>query len=105
MNFSIPRKQPPARSQQKKTLHKFLVARSDIGAALETCKLFKSTVTSFKDDLYYPLFAAIVVCYARPFTNNEPYGALPKKWGAFDNPGMQDTHNRILRARHELIAH
>lgn len=105
MNFILPRKQPPLRSQQKKNLYKLLIARSDVGASLTACKLMRETVSGFESELYYPLFAAVVVCYARPFTNNEPYGALPSKWAQFSDTSRQETHDKIIKARHELIAH
>lgn len=105
MNFTLPNKQPPPRSQQKKDLYKLLLARSDVSASLQGCKLLLEKVTQVGDDLYYPLYSSIVVCYARPFTNNEPYGALPNKWAKFDNSVFKDTHDKLIQARHELIAH
>ncbi|MFQ5714168.1 MAG: hypothetical protein ACE5GU_09060 [Candidatus Scalinduaceae bacterium] len=97
--------QPPIRSQRKKELYKLLVARSDITASLEACKLMLKHVDGIGNKLYYPLYAAIVVCYARPFTKNRPYGSLPKRWSQFDSEPMKRTHNKLIKARHELIAH
>ena len=55
--------------------------------------------------LYYPLYCAIIVCYSRPFTDNKPHGSLAKKWYTFENEFLQKTHKKVLKARHELIAH
>lgn len=103
--FTIPKKQPPSRAQKKKNLYKLLVARSDIHAAHAACELFLKTITDLSDDLYYPLFTAIVVCYARPFTNNKPYGSLPDKWGRFIDPDQQKLHDSLIKTRHEIVAH
>ena len=105
MMFTIPKKQPPSRAQKKKNLYKLLVARSDIDAAHTACELFLKTVTDLSDDLYYPLFTAIVVCYARPFTNNKPFGSLPEKWGRFIDPNQQKLHDSLIKTRRELVAH
>ncbi|WP_343726643.1 hypothetical protein [Burkholderia seminalis] len=105
MDFEIPRRQPPKRSQVKRDLYRLLVARSDLGAANAACKLFLSTVSDLSDPLYQPLFTAIVVCYARPFTHNEPHGALPERWARFEEPAHQQMHNSLLKARHEVVAH
>jgi hypothetical protein len=105
IDFVLPKKQPPSRARVKRNLYQLLIARSDIHAAIEACKLFSERVTALGDDLYYPLFAAIVVCYARPFTQNEPFGPLPQKWGRFADPGYQDVHDKLIAARQEMIAH
>lgn len=105
MDFVFAKKQPPSRSQQKKDLYRLLLARSDIGASISGCRLLIENVTHVGDDLYYPLYSSIVVCYARPFTNNEPFGALPNKWGKFEEEKYQNTHDKLIKARHEIIAH
>jgi hypothetical protein len=105
MSFTLAKKQPPTRAQQKKDLHKLLIARSDIHAAHSACNLFLKTVKSLSDELYNPLFTAIVVCYARPFTDNKPYGALPKKWSQFEDPKHRELHDDLIKARRELVAH
>lgn len=101
----IPKKQPPARSQIKKNLYKLMVAQSDIGSALSAAKLFLGNVKDLRDDLYQPLFTSIVISYARPFTNNQPYGALPDKWARFNNEKQQTLHDDLIKARHEIVAH
>ena len=105
MIFTISKKQPASRSKQKLSLYRLLVARSDIGASHAACELFLKTVTDLSDDLYYPLFSAIVVCYARPFTDNKVFGSLPEKWRKFSDPDQQRLHNSLIATRHELIAH
>jgi hypothetical protein len=105
MNFAIPDKQPPRRSHRKRLLYQLLLARSDITAAQAALKLFCRDVDDLGHPLYYPLVAAMTVCYARPFTRNEPLGPLPRKWGRFNHPKAQQTHVDLMRARHQLIAH
>lgn len=105
VNYSIPTKQPPARSQQKRDLYRLLVARSDMNASLRAADLIIKNVKSIKDRNLYPLTTSVIVCYARPFTANKPYGSLPNKWSKFDNSRYQTTHDKLLQARHELFAH
>lgn len=105
MNIVLHKNQPPKRVHRKKELYKLLIARSDIGASLNAVKLLRKKVTSMGDDLYYPLFASIVICYARPFTNNKPYGCLPNRYQKYDDVIHQEAHKKLLAARHELIAH
>lgn len=90
---------------RKKELYKLLIARSDIGAAISATKLMLTTITDMGDDLYYPLLTSIVICYARPFTNNEPYGAIPSRYQRFNNHKLLEIHKKLLSTRHELIAH
>lgn len=105
MNFVLAHRQPPLRSRRKMELYKMLVARSDIDAARTSAELFLKTVRDIGSELYYPLFTAIVICYARPFTNNVPYGALPKKWEKFSDKKLQDVHDSLMKARNEIVAH
>lgn len=105
MNFTLHNRQPPTRSRRKMELYKMLVARSDIDAARTSAELFLKTVRDIANELYYPLFTAIVICYARPFTNNAPYGALPNKWAKFPNEDLQDVHDSLMKARNEIVAH
>ena len=101
----MPTKQPPARSLQKRDLYRLLVARSDMNASLRAADFIIKNVKSIKDDNLYPLTTSVIVCYARPFTANKPYGSLPNKWSKFDNPQYQATHDKLLQDRHELFAH
>lgn len=92
-------------SSRRKQFYKIVVARQDIKAALDACKLFLSKVRSMGDDLYFPLLTAIVVCYSRPFSRNKPLGPLPKKWHTFDKPEFTKIHETILDLRDKTIAH
>ena len=105
VNFSMPSRQPPARSHQKRDLYRLLIARSDMNASLNACDLILKNVKSIKDENLYPLTTSVVVCYSRPFTVNKPYGSLPQKWSKFDKPQYQATHEKLLQVRHELFAH
>ena len=105
IDFIMPKKQPPKRSFLKKSLIRLLIARSDINAALHACDLILQNVQGPKDKLLYPLTTSVVVCYSRPFTENEPHGSLPSKWTKFDNTKYQFTHDKLLQSRHQLFAH
>jgi hypothetical protein len=90
-------------------LYKMVVARSDITAALEACDLLLKEVRDFLEDYkhgkYTPLLNAIIICYARPFTNNKPFGPLDKKWSIFADTKQQDIHKDLINYRHKMIAH
>lgn len=105
MDFEIIKKQPLPRSKQKMNLYKLVVARSDIKAAFETCELFMKTVDNLGHDLYYPLFCSIVICYGRPFSDNEPIGPLPGYWSKFSDKRLQETHDDLISTRNKLVAH
>jgi hypothetical protein len=57
------------------------------------------------NDLWIPLQDAVVIAYARPFTSNKPFGALPARWSKFDDLRNQSLHDEILRMRHEVVPH
>ena len=64
----------------KQELLKLMAARSDLSDARNSCKMLLEHAPELGSDLNYPLTVAAIVCYARPFTANEPYGALPKRY-------------------------
>ena len=77
-----------------------------MNAALSACKLFLELVSDLSSPLYYPLYASIVVCYVRPFTNNKPFGPIPKRFGRFsENREFSELHKELVAYRHEFIAH
>jgi hypothetical protein len=108
--FSAPR------SEKKREIYKLILAQSDIGDAFRTCDHFLAVIgpraakssgryAGMDHPLYYPLLEAIVISYARPFTPNDTIGQLKQKWGKFGNAQFQAAHDKILRARNELVAH
>ena len=94
-----------SRADTKKLFHKLAVARSDILAARAACRFFVEHVKETNHTIYYPLFVSVVVCYARPFTDNNTLGRLPKKWGMYADPRLQAAHHQLLKARNEVVAH
>lgn len=86
-------------------LHKLSVARFDIFQAQLACDMMIGKVAHMGDDLYYPLFVTIVICYARPFTQNNVYGRLGNKWERFPNKVLTDMHIQLLDARDKFVAH
>jgi hypothetical protein len=96
---------PESRASRKKKLYKLTVALKDIVEARHACSLFGKTIASTADDLYYPLLNSIVVSYSKPFVENKALGPLSSHWRRFDNPKLQQTHDRLLKFRHDNIAH
>lgn len=94
-----------SRAERKKQLYKLIVAQSDILAAATACNLFIDTVDHLGHPLYYPLFCSMVVCYGRPFSDNKPFGPLPKTWRYFSDKRLQALHDDLLNARNKIIAH
>lgn len=86
-------------------LHKLAVARFDLIQAQLACEKMINEVANMDDDLYYPLFVTMVICYARPFTQNNVYGSLGNRWGRFPNDGLTQMHRQILDARDLFVAH
>ena len=95
----------PSRSKQKKELYKLLIARSDVFSAHKTCTLLLNRVKGLGDELYAPLFHAAVISYGRPFVDNKSTGVLSKHWGEFQDSRLKNAHARIIKTRHELVAH
>lgn len=89
---------------RKKQLHKLIVARADIAAALETGRFFLG-MKNAHDELFYPLVTAMIVCYTRPFTANDPFGPLPSKWSKYDNARYETIHKALMDIRHRAITH
>jgi hypothetical protein len=93
------------RAAKKKELYQLAIARSDITEAMTTCDLIIQHVRDMGDKLYLPLFHAIVVSYARPFTQNRPHGRLSAEWATFSDPHFQEAHDKLIKARNQYIAH
>ena len=104
------------RSRKKKLFQKLVLAHSDIHSAYETCELFLEKVAAgersentvkvgLNNPLYLPLLEAIIISYARPFTDNDGLGVLPKQWSSFEDKNLAEAHRFILQYRNELVAH
>ena len=89
-----------------------ILAHSDIRAAHDASVHFLSIVkgpsqhqglyAGMDHPLYTPLLSAIIVSYAKPFTDNQGLGVLKKRWIQFAHAKWAESHARILKARHEL---
>lgn len=90
---------------EKRGLYKLILARNDITSALFACRFFIENVKDIKNELWLSLQEAIIISYARPFTENKPLGPIRKSWNKMPNPEMQKIHNMILEARDKQIAH
>lgn len=93
------------RPRQKKELYKLAVARSDIASAQKTCRVILERVSGLGDELYAPLFYAAVVSYGRPFVDNKSTGPLSRHWSDFSDARLRQTHAKLIKTRHELVAH
>lgn len=94
------------RSTRKQALYKIAVAVSDVGAALEACRMLRTLpggMNNFR--LYDALSCAMIVCYARPFKRSKPLGKLPDEWTKFSRSDFQDAHDDLIDARDRFIAH
>ena len=96
---------PDSRAAKKKELYQLAVARSDITGAMATCDFMIQHVKDLGDKLYQPLFHAMVIAYARPFTRNHPHARLPAEWTKFAEPHFQEAHDALISARDKYIAH
>jgi hypothetical protein len=60
---------------------------------------------NLRDPLTFPLHAAAIICYARPFTHNEEVGALPARYARFATQRARDAHEDALHVRDKFVAH
>jgi hypothetical protein len=106
----------PSRSELKRELHKLILAHGDIHDSYSACRHFLSVIhpelsshsgsyAGMDHPLYWLLVSAIVVSYARPFTDNNGYGVLKRSWQQFGRPKRKEAHELLMTARHELVAH
>jgi hypothetical protein len=93
------------RTEMKRQFHKLAVAQSDLLAARAACRYFVEHVADISHTIYYPLLVTIVICYARPFTDNTSFGVLSKKWYSFKDKRLQASHDLMLKTRNEIVAH
>ena len=89
----------------KKHLMKLAIAHQDMQAALATCDFILSNEQKIKDRLLDSLKTAIIICYARPFTDNEQLGALSSGYAHFDDTKHMQIHQNLLEARKKTYAH
>jgi hypothetical protein len=90
---------------RKKMLFKLVIARVDMLTAEQTCELLLDLTPDPGSPLYVALNNALVVAYARPFTNNKPLGALPARWQRFGDARQSELHADLLAARNRVVAH
>jgi hypothetical protein len=105
MNGGACHRQRTPRSARKRELCRLVLARSDVNAARHACNLLLKNVGALSDDLYEPLYYAVAISYARPFSANRPLGSLAPRWRRFADSRLQDAHTRLLEARNKSIAH
>lgn len=92
-----------------KQIYKLALALKDITAAELTCNGFKNAILATESKILYEVnyafMTAITTCYSRPFVDNKSTGVLPKHWRKFTDRRLQETHDHIIKARHEIYAH
>ncbi|MDP3848908.1 MAG: hypothetical protein Q8Q59_00265 [Luteolibacter sp.] len=93
----------------RRTIYKLALALKDISSAELTCKGFKIAILASDEkishEVNYAFMTAITTCYARPFVDNKSTGVLQKHWRKFTDRRLQETHDLIMKARHEVYAH
>ena len=55
--------------------------------------------------LFTPQMAGVVVTYAKNFVSADGIGPVPTLFGSFTDAALQDTHDKLMDARHKLYAH
>lgn len=82
-------------------------AWSDLDKAGEIADAITRRFTSLdaEDAELYGLETACVVCYVRPFTDNEGLGPLVGKLCKYDNPDYQTLHDDLVVLRNKIFAH
>jgi hypothetical protein len=56
-------------------------------------------------NLFTPMMTGIVVTYAKNFNEANGMGPVPRLFERFADNVMQETHDKLLKARNELYAH
>ncbi len=98
-------RQGPSRSHRKVELLKLMSARVDLSGAKEACELLADRKPELGSSLYYSLSVSAIVCYSRPFTMNQPHGALPNRYVRTLTKKGLGIHERVLAARQKHYAH
>jgi hypothetical protein len=101
----VAKKRHLTRTELKRQFHKLAIAQSDLIHARAACRYFVEHVSDVAHTIYYPLFVTIVICYTRPFIDNDTFGRLPKRWGTFADQRLQRAHDLMLKTRNEVVAH
>jgi len=94
------------REAETKELIKLISARSDFAKAKASCDHLLTLESDPGSSLYNALATATVVCYVRPFTDNQPHGSVKTKPydTLFDDEGAR-FHQKAIDARHSVFAH
>lgn len=91
---------------QSLEVHRVAVAARDIECAQDGFEKIFELNASPADKLYQPLLFGAVTSYCRPFTNNDGFGSLPKKWKKFgDKEQFSHLHEELFCYRNSVVAH
>tara|TARA_R110001583_G_scaffold194622_1_gene365984 strand:- start:1665 stop:2219 length:555 start_codon:yes stop_codon:yes gene_type:complete len=94
------------RKNKSLELHRIAVAARDIECAQDGFKNIETLKAKPADKLYQPLIFGAVASYCRPFTNNDGFGILPKRWKKFEGLSeLMDTHKKLIDYRNIVVAH
>lgn len=86
-------------------LHRVAVAARDMDCARAGFSMILELDCEPADNRYQPLLFGAVTSYARPFTNNKGFGALPAKWERFESEEFNNLHKEIIDYRNTVAAH
>ena len=65
----------------------------------------KSPDTKINETLYSAMISSVVTTYAVNFNRADGVGPLPEMYSIFDDPRIEDAHNKLIDARNQLYAH
>ncbi|MFL6597006.1 MAG: hypothetical protein ACJ8KF_03475 [Chthoniobacterales bacterium] len=88
-----------------RALARLVIANRDWSAAAEVLRYIVINVKNSYDPLYYPLTAAAVVCYARPFLGGRSHSRISRAFERFPENVKRANHERLLTYRSVVIAH
>jgi len=82
-----------------KQLNKMILARQSIKRALGLLPLI---LNQNNDDAKSTIYGALCIYYARPFTESNKIGSLPK---LFVSKEFHEIHCKLIKFRHNVVAH
>lgn len=93
----------PPKTQRR--LCRLLSAHTDMRFSLHAAFLTERAETL--DDKYHQ-FLSMVICYARPFTENRDLGSITVEYPAFPDhtdAELNCAHDRLMTLRHQFLSH
>ena len=91
-------------------LYKIRIARFDIKSAESSAMLLLKEFPEFNNSIYdnplfYSLILSVVICYGRPFSENQPQGKLDHKYFEEIKDKYCKLHYKLNYKRNKVFAH